>query len=175
MILVGYPGIGRSTLVENQEQCSFRNHYIDLEKENFIETPGRRIISDADKVSLFTKYVDTAISLHKQGNVVMVSSSYMVRKILKRKVTEYRSTLNNTDVVYCFPHINMKNEWLVRLKRQHFYYKNDRTGKAYKRAEICYINDIYSMSTDVLELKFPYIIINNMDYNLNYEIDRLTM
>jgi MoxR-like ATPase len=72
MIIIGYPGIGKTTL------CKHWHKYVDLDSSAFRYNDGTR---DKRWAEIYCK---VAIDLHNQGYVVFLSSHYEVRDILKK-------------------------------------------------------------------------------------------
>ena len=71
MVIVGYQGIGKSTLAKN------RNGFIDLESSNFFVNGER-------SPDWYIPYCEIALDLSKQGYDVFVSSHKVVRDELKK-------------------------------------------------------------------------------------------
>ena len=69
MIIVGYPGIGKSTL------CQYRDNCIDLESSCF----------DKLNKNWYKDYCNVAVDLHKQGNIALVSNHESVYEELSSK------------------------------------------------------------------------------------------
>ena len=69
MIIVGYPGIGKSTLCQHRENC------IDLESSCF----------DKSNKKWYKDYCNVAVDLHKQGNIALVSNHESVYEELSSK------------------------------------------------------------------------------------------
>lgn len=107
MIVIGYQGIGKSSLAG-------RNHrFIDLESGNFW-VDGKR----AD--DWYKPYCQIAEHLSQQGYIVFTSSHEVVREQLKN---------SNELIVVVYPSLELKSEWISKLQERY-----DRTGlqKDYK-------------------------------------------
>lgn len=146
MIIIGYQGIGKSTL-SNEDV-----NYIDLESGNFW-IDGKR----AD--DWYKPYCKIAEHLSCQGYRVFVSSHECVRNTLKD---------SNEQVVCCVPAVNLKEQWIERLKKR---YESDQSDKNYK----AYMNAVDRYEDNIKEIEFsgfPIVILTSMDYDLDAEIRR---
>jgi adenylate kinase family enzyme len=153
IIVVGYQGIGKSTLCNNKN-ISFK--FIDLESSTF---RGKNGIRPDD---WYVYYVNVAIDLSKQNNIVFVSSHKEVRDLLK-------DTTEN--VVMVFPSLSLKEEWVNKLENRYKVTNSDKDYRAWKNALQCYEENI----NDLKSCGLPYIEIDSMNYSLeqlviNYEI-----
>ena len=144
MIIIGYQGIGKSTLTK---ECK---GYIDLESRNFWWNKQR-------PHDWYIYYCQIAEDLSKQGYIVFVSSHKEVREFLKN---------SKEKVIVIFPSILKKDEWIKKLKNRY-----DRTGKekdykAWKNAEDRYIENI----DELMRSGFWFIDIDDV---LNYDLKKL--
>ena len=96
MIVIGYQGIGKSTL-------GGKSKFIDLESGN-MWVDGKR----AD--DWYIPYCNIAIHLSKQGFTVFTSSHEVVRNYLKNSTEE---------VVICCPTLELKDQWIERLQTRY--------------------------------------------------------
>lgn len=146
-IIVGYQGIGKSTLA-NSEPC-----FIDLESGNFW--------IDGERANDWYKpYCKIAVHLAEQGNIVFTSSHKVVRDEL---------ILMNSDVdlITCFPDESLKDQWTQKLKARYLNTHLDKDYKAWKNAEAMYIENIKELrEADV----FQNIIIPCIPYDLKHLI-----
>lgn len=147
MIIVGYPGIGKSTLAKNS------NKYIDLESGNFWIDGKRQ--DDWYKI-----YCKIAAHLSSQGYTVFVSSHYSVRK-------ELRQYSRTEEIKCCFPDISLKNEWIKKLEDRYNNSKLEKDYKAWQQVEQLYTIDISDMSIN----SFESILIKSMNYDLKELIE----
>ena len=155
MIIIGYQGIGKSTLASRNLK------YIDLESSNFwfddAETKQRVRHSN-----WYEMYCNVAEDLSRQGYVVFVSSHQPVRERLL-KSEEY--------VVACVPSLILKDEWIKKLKER---YENSLLEKDYK----AYMNATDRFAENVTEIMnggFDIILITDVDYNLQNLIETNTV
>lgn len=144
MIYVGYQGIGKSTLVE----APFAKEIIDLESSNFW-VDGKRI-DDWYKV-----YTNIADHLSKQGKIVFTSSHKVFRDYLKERGIEFC-------VIY--PVLELKNEWIDKLRVRYDQSHSDKDYKAYMNAKEMYEENIKDLASEKHTLP-----ITKIDYNL-YEL-----
>lgn len=147
MIIVGYQGIGKSTLAKNS------NKYIDLESGNFW-------IGDERQDDWYKIYCKIATDLSRQGYTVFVSSHYVVRKGLR----QYSRT---EEVKCCFPDISLRDKWIKKLEDRYHNSKLEKDYRAWQHAKDFYVRDIQNLSTD----SFESICIKSMDYNLKELIE----
>ena len=96
-IIVGYQGIGKSTLAKQGKG------YIDLESGNFWVN-GKR----AD--DWYIPYCNIAMHLAEQGYTVFTSSHQVVRDQLVSIKTD------NVDLFVCVPSLHLKDEWIKKLE-----------------------------------------------------------
>lgn len=148
MIVIGYQGIGKSTLADNELSV------IDLESGNFW-IDGKR--SD----DWYKPYCKIAIDLSKQGYIVLTSSHEVVR----------RELLENPDaadqkIYACHPVLALKDEWIERLAERYAKSKSEKDYKAWKNAEDRYTENI----TELMNSGFDTLPIDSMDYDLTYII-----
>lgn len=145
-IIVGYQGIGKSTLAKNG------NGYIDLESGNFwIE--GKRA------EDWYIPYCNIALNLAEQGYKVFVSSHQVVR--------DYLATVPKhtpVDLYCCFPSYTLKNEWIDKLHKRYQETNLDKDYKAWQNALDRYDENIKELHQSQ---GFIPIIITNMHYYLS--------
>ena len=140
MIIIGYQGIGKSTLANKDI------NYIDLESGNFW-IDGKR------HEDWYIPYCNIANHLSKQGKNVFISSHEVVRNELLK---------SNEKVVVVFPSINLKEQWLDKLELR---YKDTHLDKDYKA--LMNAKDRYEENIKELEKNnFIKIEIFDIDYDL---------
>lgn len=146
MIIVGYQGIGKSTLANKQ------NNFIDLESGNFW-VDGKR------DEKWYVPYCAIAAHLSSQGFNVFVSSHEVVRKELAKYPDVKKA-------VVC-PAISLKNQWIKKLNTRYKESGLEKDYKAWKNAEDRYEENI----TEILsEEGFIQFIIHDMEYDLEHII-----
>ena len=144
-IIIGYPGIGKSTFCSKQVDYNF----IDLESSNFHD--GK----EPEKWYCF--YAMVAEDLAAQGFNVFVSSHYDVVMALKMLVS-------NPDIpvhVVC-PSLELEKEWVEKLRNRYLESGLEKDRRAYGRAKSNYRDDI----SELLDCGFPVTQIENIDYDI---------
>jgi len=136
-IILGYPGIGKTTLSEKYENV------IDLESSYFPREPFWALF-----------YVNLAIHLASQNNkIILLSTHKEVQEYLSKKVL-------NIPVYVCYPDLRLKEYWIEKLRNRKPTEKNRR---AIDRAVNHFDDDIRTMMFS----KFNKIIITDMQYDLS--------
>lgn len=146
MIIIGYQGIGKSTLARSASNT------IDLESGCFWN-------GDYRPDDWYVYYCQVAIDLSAQGNTVFTSSHQVVRDYLA-------SLPKNELIAVCYPSLELKDEWIEKLRIRY-----ERTGlakdeKAWMNASLCYESNI----KDLMASPFDKIELDNMYYHLLFEI-----
>lgn len=143
MIVIGYQGIGKSTLA-SRDIC-----YIDLESGNFW-VDGKRA------EDWYKPYCKIAEHLSQQGYVVFTSSHAVVREQLK----------NSTEtVVVVYPAVELKDEWIARLEKRYKESGLEKDYKALMNAKDRYVENIQELENCDIENK---LAIHSMEYDLDY-------
>lgn len=146
MIVIGYQGIGKSTLATK----SLR--YIDLESSSFwFDDPETK--QRVRHGNWYEVYCNVAEDLSRQGYTVFVSSHQPVRERLL-KSDEY--------VITCVPALDLKDKWIEKLRSR---YENSGLEKDYK----AYMNAADSFTENVTEMMnsgFDVLEVEDMDYDL---------
>ena len=145
MIIIGYQGIGKSTLAKDSWK------YIDLESGNFW------INGERDE-QWYKPYCNIANHLSAQGYTVFTSSHKEVREELKN---------SNEIVKIAFPSLELKTDWLIKLTNRYNESMLEKDYKALMNASLYYEDNI----EDLMNEPFDKIIINNIDYNLRELIE----
>jgi ABC-type cobalamin/Fe3+-siderophores transport system ATPase subunit len=140
MIIIGYQGIGKSTLAKAKPG------YIDLESGCFWYNGDR--IKD-----WYIYYCQIAEHLSRQGNVVFVSSHKPVREYLKS---------SNERTICIYPSILISDEWKKKLHDRYEDTKLTKDYKAWMNAEEMYHINI----SDLMMCGIPHAEIDHMDYDL---------
>lgn len=144
MIVIGYQGIGKSTLARKDKD------FIDLESSNFY-VDGER--SD----NWYEPYCNIAEHLSQQGYIVFVSSHAVVRERLKK---------SDETVLCCIPALELKDEWLAKLKTRYTQTGSEKDFRAWKNAEDRFTENI----KEIMNSGFANIKLNNIDYDLRSSI-----
>jgi hypothetical protein len=146
MIIVGYQGIGKSTLAGT-------NNCIDLESGNFW-VDGKR----AD--DWYKSYCQIANHLSEQGYVVFTSSHEVVRKELEK---------SKEKVFAVFPAINLKDEWITKLRDRYESTGLEKDFKALANAKDRYKENI----SELMMGNLKFYEITDMNYDLKQIVDVL--
>ena len=121
MIVVGYPGIGKSTLAGRDYK------YIDLESENFW-------IDGERAEDWYKPYCKIAEHLSEQGYIVFVSSHEVVRQYLVENSREL--------VVLVYPSALLKSAWIDKLEQRYAKSGLEKDYKALMNIKYSYIENI---------------------------------
>jgi len=144
MIIVGYQGIGKSTLAKNG------NGFIDLESSNFF-------VNGVRQNDWYIPYCNIAMNLSEQGYTVFVSSHECVRNYLAFHADQARL------VIVC-PSPRLKDQWIEKLEKR---YQDTGLVKDYKammNAKDRYEENIKELMNTV---GFEILQIDTMDYKLS--------
>lgn len=146
MIVVGYQGIGKSTI------CKDNPRYIDFES-SALKMFGRRL------PNWELPYCQMAIWLSKQGYVVFTSSHKEVREMLKG-CGEY--------CIAIVPTLELREEWCAKLKRRYEESGLEKDNLAFLNANSRYKENITEIMDDVPDT----FLIDSMDYDLKQIVDK---
>lgn len=149
MIIIGYPGIGKSTIAG-------KDKFIDLESSNF-NVNGNKI------QNWHIAYCDVARDLNRQGFDVFVSSHGLVTENFLD---------SHYDVVTIFPSLKLKEEWVEKLRKRCDQTKLEKDVRAYVRAKTFYEDDI-SYLMKMKESGIKTVEIEVMDYSLASIIENI--
>lgn len=149
MIVIGYQGIGKSTLAGRD------NKFIDLESGNFW-VDGKR----AD--DWYKPYCNIAEHLSKQGYIVFTSSHEVVRKQLEN---------SSEIIVLVYPSIELKDEWIDKLEERYAISKLEKDYKALMNAVDRYKENIKELSES--NHKYYELVLTKMDYDLEASLIHL--
>ena len=141
MIVIGYPGIGKTSYVI-RNVCA-----IDLES-SCLQKESNWAVS----------YCNVAIDLANQGFDVFVSSHDAVRKAL------IASGYDELFAIY--PSIDMEKQWVTRLYNRYWATGLDKDLRSFERVETYYDADIAALDQDVLRMRGWYEI-----KDLNYKLE----
>ena len=144
MIIIGYQGIGKSTLA-GQDKC------IDLESTNFY-------IYGTKPEGWHEAYCRIAADLSDQGYRVFTSSHAEVRRWLGENSNEWTCV--------CRPSLSLKDEWIKKLKDRFDADPSDKNRRALQNAVDRYEDNIREIDEDARKYDFDIIEIDSMDYSL---------
>jgi len=155
MIIIGYPGIGKSTLVKQNRQIDGHG-FIDLESSHFSHFNATE--------KWYIQYCNVAISLHEQGFYVFVSSHKEVIKNLMERVPE--------ECMFVYPDIKLKDEWIEKL-RERWINSADPAEETKNKRAYDRVNKHFDEDIQELMLRSKYrdkVVLKCMDYNLYVEL-----
>lgn len=147
MIVIGYPGIGKSTLATQ------RPGYIDLDSSSFYDGLIR-------PENWFIFYCQVAESLSRQGNVVFVSS---------HRDVQFHLLYSDERVVCIYPSILLKDKWINRLQARYNATGIDKDYRALTSAISHFDADISALMVNGM----PHREIGDMKYSLHGMIEKL--
>ena len=152
MIIIGFPGIGKSTLAYNN------NKFVDLESSYFKPVNNRNDDWVVD-------YCKLAELLSKNGSIVFVSSHKAVR--------DYIAKMRTDELVACvFPSERIREQWVKKLEDRYMDSNLDKDYRAFIRTRDHYddyIRELYS--DDSIPYKW---VITNINYDLEEEIEKFS-
>lgn len=151
MIIIGYPGIGKTSLAGRY------NQYIDLESSNFNNVYGEKT------EGWHIPYCKVAEDLSKQGYRVFVSCH--------KEVQEYFNK-SNEYVIVVYPAIELKEQWLDRIKKRFENEPSIKNDKALESVDKYYNIHIKSLMNSPFENKLK---LKDMNYTLDNEIDNVVL
>lgn len=129
MIIIGFPGIGKSSVTRAYDGDTNTTGYIDLESSNFVK--------DENWVK---EYCDLAIDLELQGYKVFVSSHKKAREYLVDKQDIF------PDVIEVFPLKELRTDWLNRLESRYMKCKTVKNERA-----LNYMRNNFDIAVDEME------------------------
>lgn len=129
MIIIGFPGIGKSSVTRAYDGDTNTTSYIDLESSNFVK--------DNNWVK---EYCCLAIDLDLQGYNVFVSSHGAVREYLAEKQDVF------PDIIEVFPSKELKIDWLNRLESRYIKCKTAKNERA-----LNYMRNNFDAAVDEME------------------------
>ena len=152
MIIIGYQGVGKSTLSANSLK------YIDLESGCFWADGTR-------PDDWYKYYCQIAEHLSNQGYIVFVSSHDVVRKWF----INTSAVLNINKVIVAYPSLALKDAWIKKLQTRYECSKLDKDYKAWMNAVDRYEENIKEISDDGDKLSGK-LELTSIDYDLESEI-----
>lgn len=153
MIVIGYPGIGKSTLAGRD------NKYIDLESGCFW-VDGKR----AD--DWYVAYCQVAEHLSRQGYIVFVSSHAAVVDFLCRIRTSV-----DEPVAVVYPSIVLRDQWVEKLRQRFDESGLEKDLKAWTRSIVFFDADITELA-QAPGVQYRLTLVN-MDYDLKEAMEKL--
>lgn len=148
MIIIGYPGIGKSSYA----RFKGGRHTIDLESSCFVKDDNWAV-----------SYCNVAVDLAKQGFDVFVSSHDAVRKALMASCY-YR-------IFAVYPSLCIKKDWISRLEARYKRTGLEKDLRSLERARAYYEVDITALKNDAMKLRGFYEICS-YDYELGDAVEQ---
>lgn len=150
MIIIGFPGIGKSTLASNNDK------FVDLESSYFKPVNNR----NDDWVVDYCKLAEV---LSRNGHIVFVSSHKAVR--------DYIAKMRTDELVTCvFPSERIREQWVKKLEDRYMNSGLDKDYRAFIRTRDHYDDYVRELYSDGIPYKW---VITNINYNLEEEIEKL--
>ena len=148
MIIIGYPGIGKSSYARFKGD----RHTIDLESSCFVKDENWA-----------ASYCNVAIDLSKQGFDVFASSHDAVRKHL---------LVSGYDKLFAvYPSSEIKKQWIVRLEARYKRTGLEKDLRSLERAKAYYDVDIAALKEDAFKMRGWYEI-RYPDYELGDAVEQ---
>lgn len=148
MIVIGYQGIGKSSLAGRDHK------YIDLESSNFW-VDGKRA------EDWYKPYCNIAEHLSKQGYIVFTSSHEVVRNRLAE---------STEPVVVVYPAPELKNMWIDKLENRYRDTRSEKDYKAMMNAKDRYLDNIQELATCEIPFK---LVLKDFNYDLEASLIHL--
>ena len=159
MIVIGYQGIGKSTLAKNG------NGWIDLESSNFY-VDGKR------SEDWFRIYGNIAFDISKQGYNVMTPTHAVLRQYLGEGLRNIWKTFYLSECVCaCYPCHDLKDRGIERLEHRYHYDMSEKNYRALMNAKDRFDDNIDEIESDCKKYDFVPVVIRDMNYNLKDLID----
>ena len=136
MIVIGYPGVGKSTVSKKNTKC------VDFDSSMFPKEDGWEEL-----------YVQRAESLSNQGFIVFVSAHKKVQDLLLESKEE-------VSVIY--PSLRLHDFWIQKLKDRYEEHGSEENKRALYRCVSHYCEDILELEA----LPFKKTVIDKEDYDL---------
>lgn len=155
LIIIGYPGIGKSSL---GTMDSINQNIIDFESSLF------KVNGDRTDNWWYVIYSRQAVSLAKQGFIVCISS----HKCVREELAKYDQ--DGVVIVTIAPSPKLKEEWIARLKDRYLEDPSEKNIDALRNAEDSYDEDIEDIASDP---NFSHIYLESTNYHLRSIINKL--
>ena len=154
LIIIGYPGIGKSSLGT-----------MDSANQNIIDFESSLFKIDGDRTDNWNViYCRQAVSLAKQGFIVCISSHKCVREELARYDQD------DFVIVAITPSPKLKEEWIARLRDRYLQDPSEKNIAALTNAEGHYDEYIKDIASDP---NFSHIYLESTNYHLRSIINKL--
>ena len=143
MIVIGYPGVGKSTVAKRNDV------YVDFDSSMFPKKDGWE-----------EEYVNNAIGLSKQGHIVFVSAHKKVQDLLFDC---------GERVVVVYPSLTLHDFWIDKLRDRYEITHSESDKRALMRCVCHYCEDILELEDSKFETKIELKRAN--EYDLEVELE----
>lgn len=151
MIIVGFPGIGKTTLSRKMP-----TDVIDLESSYFSK----------ENLNWYKAYCQAAECISYQGHFVFISSHI--------ENLYYLHNNNIANVICIYPNINLKDKWISKLEERYEKSKLEKDLRALKTVQKFYTTDILNFkNTHNYDTKIGFFEITQMDYSLKNIVENI--
>ena len=157
VVVVGYPGVGKSTLAEKYLQ------FVDLESNSFK-------LADEHVDDWEVIYCQAAEHIATEGRIVFISSHKMVRDYLL-SLPQY----NDVKIMAVVPSQELKFEWIEKLKERFEDSELSKDWYAYTRARDHYFYDVNCIKEEFEAREYPVLEITSMEYDLKGLLDQFIL
>lgn len=146
LIIVGFPGIGKSTLAKNIDNV------IDLESSWFPKVEGWA-----------NTYCTVANELCAEGFIVCVSSHAEVRKALVEQYAQYQNL-----IVLIYPSVCLYDDWIIKLEDRYNNTGLEKDARALNYMRNNYFNAVQEMEDTYIQNStvFDRRELKSIDYDL---------
>ena len=149
LIIIGYPGIGKTTLANSNRPYS-----------NIIDLDSTLFNIDDNKIDDWSViYCKVAVKLASRGFIVLVSSHDEVQQ----ELGYWAANRNDIEIVSITPHLFLKDQWISKLHDRYLKERSDHNKKAWERADKFYVTDIYRLARNN---DFSHIYLPDESYDL---------
>ena len=149
LIVIGYPGIGKTTVANSNRPYS---NIIDLDSSLFD-------IGDDKIENWHVVYCKVAVKLASRGFIVLVSCHNEVQK----ELGYYAVNRDDITVVSITPHPLLKDQWISKLRDRYLKDRTKHNEKAWARADQFYATDICALAKNH---DFSHIYLPDESYDL---------
>lgn len=158
MIIIGYPGIGKSSL------STSATGYIDLDSSNFWRWEDGNRVRDKN---WYIAYCNIAVYLSKQGHKVFVCADEDVQKKLKEMSG---SKDFKEEIIYCVPALELKDKWVEKLENRY-----NESHSIEDLAALNHVGTSYEKDLEyIMNSGLPVVKIRYMDYSLEKLLNNYT-
>ena len=162
MIIIGYPGIGKSTLAKKNDKI------IDLDSSCFRKYDKEDLYKRGKGVkpnNWYIYYCQVAQELSKQGYLVFVSSH--------KEVRDFLNVHNNEKVCIIFPNESLATDWKHKLWRRYDEIPTDKNFRAMEHVNKYFERDVREISEECQYNMDYYDDMYVIDDIKNYDLQKI--